>query len=85
MSKPLQIQGGVQQKKQLEDKMSELQVQELVLLEEYDEIQMQIQPLNENLEAAITDKEQARMAHKQALDKERNKVIYLFSHFYFKK
>lgn len=69
-----QIQGELQRKKQLEDKMADLQVQEIVLLEEYDEIQTQIQPLNENLEVAIGDKEQAREAHKIALYNERNKV-----------
>lgn len=69
-----QIQGGVQQKKQLEDKLGELQVQELMLLEEFDSIGEQIQPVNESLEAAIKDKEKARSAHKQRLDAESSRV-----------
>ncbi|KAG8306061.1 DNA repair protein rad50 [Homalodisca vitripennis] len=70
----LKIQGGVQQKKQLEDKLCELQAQEIVLLEEFDQITDQIQPVSDRLEAAIREKEQARLAHKQKLDTERNRV-----------
>uniref|UniRef100_A0A1B6KQF5 Zinc-hook domain-containing protein n=1 Tax=Graphocephala atropunctata TaxID=36148 RepID=A0A1B6KQF5_9HEMI len=70
----LKIQGGVQQKKQLEDKLYELQAQEIVLLEEYSHINEQIQPVSDRLETAIRDKELARTAHKQKLDAERNRV-----------
>lgn len=64
----------MQQKKQLEDKLGELQVQELMLLEEFDGISEQIQPVNESLEAAIKDKEKARTAHKRRLDAESSRV-----------
>lgn len=67
----------MQQKKQLEDKLGELQVQELMLLEEFDRIGEQIQPVNESLETAIKDKEKARAAHKRRLDAESSRVCFM--------
>lgn len=53
-------------------------MQELMLLEEFDGISEQIQPVNESLEAAIKDKEKARLAHKRRLDTESSRVCLMF-------
>uniref|UniRef100_A0A1B6C3H1 Zinc-hook domain-containing protein n=2 Tax=Clastoptera arizonana TaxID=38151 RepID=A0A1B6C3H1_9HEMI len=70
----LKMQEGIQKKKQLEERLAELQGLEVVLLEEINEINEKIVPVTDQLESTSKEKEQLRISNKQVINKERQKI-----------